>query len=370
MGKEGVVRLFYVPEHIHHEPIAHVIGGIQETHPESVSRLPTIFSHFGEHFKEKLIVINSTREASNDEILLCHDKEVIEFLADAYEILQKQTSKYSELVPGCFPNFTKNPVIPNKNLDVCAVAGLYCYDTCSPIGKFTIRCARQAAAASIDAALQLDLQTDSVQVSYALLRPPGHHAGKKYYGGFCYFNNAALSAQVLLNRLKGTPSLPEKPRVAIIDLDYHHGNGTQDIFNESDEIVYFSTHASPEFDYPYYSGTKEEIGEGPGKGFNFNYPFPPSATFEEHYKPAVRDIISILQTPEYKCHAIVVSLGFDALLNDPVGSFSLLPENYGYFGTLIASLNLPTLIIQEGGYNPDRNFLAQSAVSFSEPFVQ
>ena len=360
------MKLYHVPEHINHIPVIHIIYGLQTTHNECSSRLPLIYASLVEHFGDKLLVFNSTREAKNDEILLCHDKDLLDFFEGAYGHLENHLSGHSEVVPYSFTNYTRQPSMPNKKFYIFAVAAHYCFDLITPIGKNTIRCARQSAAASVDAALQLNLTDNYTNVSYVLLRPPGHHAGRKFYGGFCYFNNSALAAQILLNRLK---ALSLQARVAIIDLDYHHGNGTQDIFYETNEIIFFSAHASPEYDYPYFSGSKEEIGEGKGKGFNFNYPFPMGATFDEHYKPTVNEIVSMLNTPEYKCSAIVVSLGFDALKGDPVGSFTLQPDDFGYFGEKIASLKIPTLIIQEGGYNPDRKQLARAAIAFSEPFV-
>src|SRR3990167_2529122 len=366
MAKQLVV--YYVPEHEQHQPKTHAVVGRQDNvigsdfgHAECASRLPTILATLKESYSD-LNLILSTRKATHDELRLCHTQELIEFLEGAWERLLKQTTMKDviEVVPGTFSNYvTLHSVVKPKG-NVLWESGCFCFDTSTPVGEFTYKCALQAAAASVDAANQLELTPDNSHVIYALLRPPGHHASQKFYGGFCYFNNAAISAQILLNRLQASNNYAH-PRVAIIDLDYHHGNGTQDIFYETDQIVYLSTHASPEWDYPFFSGLASETGSGKGEGYNFNYPMPPEATYEKHYLPAIFDIIEKLKTPRYESQVIVVSLGFDALQDDPIGSFNLLPENFGHFGELIASLNLPTLVVQEGGSTPDRSKLANSA---------
>ena len=156
----------------------------------------------------------------------------------------------------------------------------------------------------------------------------------------------------------------ELSKVSIIDIDYHHGNGTQDIFYDSCDIVYFSIHADPAFDYPHFSGTVDEKGMDKGLGYNFNYPLPPEASFTEHYIPAMKEILQNINSEKYKSDGIIVSLGMDAMDGDPVGSYHLLPDDYFQLGQMISTLNVPVIVIQEGGYNPDRKKMANGISHF------
>ena len=184
---------------------------------------------------------------------------------------------------------------------------------------------------------------------YTLCRPPGHHAGIDFFGGFCFFNNAALAADALAH----------KATVAILDLDYHHGNGTQQIFYERNDVLYVSTHADPAVAYPHISGFASEIGAGPGEGCNINFPLPLSCDDDMFAKFLPRAIDEIAQfAPTF----LVVSLGVDGAIGDPVGTWSLTRKSYAKSGELVAALNLPTLVVQEGGYNLTR--LGDDVVAF------
>ena len=175
--------------------------------------------------------------------------------------------------------------------------------------------------------------------AFALCRPPGHHAGAGFMGGYCYINNAAVAAQRLLE-------LGAK-RVSVLDVDYHHGNGTQEIFYSRADVQVINFHADPMQEYPYFLGHKDETGTGAGDGFNINYPMPFGTEFETWYA-ALEDGCNKLAA--YKPDIVVVSLGVDTFEKDPISRFKLRSEHYPLIGARIAKLGLPTLFVMEGGY--------------------
>ena len=173
----------------------------------------------------------------------------------------------------------------------------------------------------------------------ALCRPPGHHAGPDYCGGFCYLNNAAAAAQHLL--------LHGHPRVALLDIDYHHGNGTQDIFYARDDVLFLSLHADPNTQYPYFWGYADETGDGPGTGFTVNAPLPRNCS-ESDWLAAFDALLPRIAA--YAPTALVVSVGLDTAHGDAVGDFHLTPAAFSRIGKSLAGLHLPAAFIQEGGY--------------------
>jgi acetoin utilization deacetylase AcuC-like enzyme len=215
--------------------------------------------------------------------------------------------------------------------------GAYCFDTATPIVAGTYGAAR----ASVDIALTaLEVVVGGERLAYALCRPPGHHTGRNLFGGYCYFNNAAIVAQRLV-------SLGAE-RVAILDLDYHHGNGTQQIFWERGEVLYVSLHGDPRAAYPYYSGSAAETGAGRGAGATRNLPLPP-ATAGDAYLDALTDALAAVS--DFAADApLVVSIGFDTFKADPICDFALETDDYGHIGHEIARLGQSVVAIQEGGY--------------------
>jgi acetoin utilization deacetylase AcuC-like enzyme len=200
----------------------------------------------------------------------------------------------------------------------------------------TWRAALSAAEVALTAASRL---SGGLRAAFALCRPPGHHAARDYYGGYCFMNNAAIAAQSLVDRGAG--------RVAILDVDYHHGNGTQSIFYQRDDVFFLSLHADPRWDYPYFLGYGDEVGEGPGQGFNANYPMPWGTAWST-YGEALGDAITRIR--RYGPDAVVVSLGVDTYKEDPISKFKLEMADYPRIGALIAALGRPTLFVMEGGY--------------------
>jgi acetoin utilization deacetylase AcuC-like enzyme len=180
---------------------------------------------------------------------------------------------------------------------------------------------------------------DGAPTAFALCRPPGHHAHRDLYGGYCFLNNAALAAQGFLDAGAG--------RVAILDVDFHHGNGTQDIFYRRKDVLFCSLHGQPQDAFPYFLGFADEIGHGEGEGFNFNYPMPPGTAYGK-WRAGLDDALRRIR--DYGPDALVVSLGVDTYKDDPISFFKLESDDFTDYGRRISELKLPTLFVMEGGY--------------------
>lgn len=214
-------------------------------------------------------------------------------------------------------------------------AGYYCIDTFTPLDRNAYVAARSAVDVAMTAAEDV---LAGRRVAYALCRPPGHHAGRRTFGGFCYFNNAATAAN----------HLSAFGKVAVLDLDFHHGNGTQDIFYRRADVLTVSIHGHPNIAYPYFSGFADEVGEDAGRGFNRNFPLPEDAS-EAAYAEAFDKALKLVA--RFSPAFLVVSLGFDVMRGDPTGAFFLSPGYMETVGRRLVEMGLPMLLVQEGGYN-------------------
>ncbi len=190
-----------------------------------------------------------------------------------------------------------------------------------------------------------------------MCRPPGHHAGKNYCGGFCYLNNAALAAERL--------SKNNKNKIAILDIDYHHGNGTQEIFYENDNVLYVSIHADTRCAFPYYWGSADETGKGKGKGYNINIPLDIYCNTQKYLNNLN---IAIDYINKFNGDFLIISFGTDIFSKDPLGTFDISEEDFSKIGEQIKRINLPILIVQEGGYNLDN--IGKCATNFLEELTK
>ena len=213
--------------------------------------------------------------------------------------------------------------------------GLYAFDSTTPLTAGTWTAAKTGADCAINAAHALRLGERS---TFALTRPPGHHAGADYCGGFCFLNNAALAAQHLLD--------DGLQRVAILDIDYHHGNGTQDIFYHRKDVLFASIHADPRTDYPYYAGHADETGAGAGLGCNLNVPLPRDTSAAQWFLALETACVKMAG---FSPQALVVSLGVDGFSGDPRSHFGLASGDFLRIGERIGFLGLPTVFVFEGG---------------------
>ncbi|TQF84510.1 histone deacetylase family protein [Elioraea sp. Yellowstone] len=259
-------------------------------------------------------------------ITAVHDRGLVAYLRAACAEVGEGRAVY----PYVFP--IRNATRPPK--DLALRAGYFCIDTFTPITGNAWKAARRAVDCALTAA---EAVLGGERLAYALVRPPGHHAERRAFGGFCYFNNAAVAAE-LMSRFG---------RCVVLDIDYHHGNGTQDIFYARADVLTISIHGDPAIAYPYFSGFRDERGEGAGAGFNLNLPLPEAASpaqFAEALETACRRIAR--HDPRF----LVIAAGFDTAAGDPTGSWRHRPDDFRRIGARLAGLNLPTLVVQEGGY--------------------
>ncbi|MBP8002303.1 MAG: histone deacetylase family protein [Chloroflexi bacterium] len=335
--------IFFLPDQHLHNPQTQVSFGQSQLNPEQPYRAAATLAAL--RSLPHIRTIPHTRQATDAELLTIHSPELVHFLAEAYPEWAREFPGV-ELLPEAFTPVAATTRLPRW---LPVHAGHYCLDTATPIGPHTNAIARQAAALALDAAETF--LTGENRLAYALCRPPGHHAMRGRYGGYCYFNNAALAGK----------KLAQRGRVAILDVDYHHGNGTQEIFYASDEVLFLSIHADPDEEYPYFSGYADEIGAAAGTGYNRNYPLPLHTTDWSVYRPPLEAALN--QIVAQNCWCIVVSFGLDAAATDALGKFKLTPSDFQQMGQLITRTGLPVLAIQEGGYSEGKA-LGEVAAAF------
>lgn len=276
-------------------------------------------------------------------ILEVHNKKYMDYFQTVCEKLPPGKSIY----PYVFP--VRNATRPPKDYSV--LAGYYCIDTFTPLNRNAYLAARNAVDCSLTGAKFI---LEGAHAAYALVRPPGHHAERDVFGGFCYFNNASIAAHYLSRYGK----------VALLDVDYHHGNGHQQIFWQRKDVFTLSIHGNPTFAYPYFSGFADEVGEGDGKGYNINFPLKESISGEE-YAGILRKALQRIR--DFNPDFLVVSLGFDPAKGDPTGTWSLTAKDFLRNGQMLGELPFPILFVQEGGYKT--RTLGINARSFFTGFI-
>ena len=265
-------------------------------------------------------------------LLRVHAPDFIDYLQTAWA-QWAALGRDHDILPYAFPP-SRSPGREPQQID--GKAGYFSFDTGAPISARTW----QAVEASANCALTAQqLITEGAPAAFALCRPPGHHATSNLAGGYCYVNNAAVAAQAFIDA--------GARRVAILDVDYHHGNGTQEIFYRRDDVLFASIHARPEDEFPFFWGYASETGEGAGAGFNYNYPLPHGTGFAE-WRLALIDACKRIS--HHAADVLVVSLGVDTFEADPISQFKLKSEDYLRMGETIGQLGLRTLFVLEGGY--------------------
>jgi len=314
----------------------HYIHHVEERgYVESPVRIDAIL---GELQKTEFFQRVTPRHFSEKHIRAVHTPEFVEYLWKVCSKLDPDESVY----PYVFP--IRNRTRPPKDLPIRA--GYYCIDTFTPLTGNAYLAAKRAVDCSITAAKAI---LEGYRLAYALVRPPGHHAEPAAYGGFCYFNSAAVAANLL----------SQYGKVAILDVDYHHGNGTQEIFYHRSDVLTISIHGHPSFAYPYFSGFVGEKGSGEGKGFNVNMPLPENVDGDA-YRKVLRGVLKRLF--RFRPAYLVVPFGLDTAKEDPTGTWTLVADDFEAMGKMIGALQLPTLVVQEGGY--DTRVLGVNARAF------
>jgi acetoin utilization deacetylase AcuC-like enzyme len=301
------VTIIYTDANQVHDPPFEIYEHELSPYRETAARAETIINTLREHRRGRIIA---------------PDKFPIRHIYDVHR------PQYVEFVKNSSKNLGSDVLYPSYFIS----------DTYAPITAGTYTAALSAVNSALTGA---KLVLNGERQVYSLCRPPGHHAAHRSMGGYCYFNNAAIAAHYL----------SAHGRVAILDIDLHHGNGTQEVFYDRDDVLYVSLHADPDNFYPYISGFADEKGRGPGLGYNINYPLRPHTTDAEYLKALQPPLADVRR---FKPDFLIVSAGFDTFKDDPIGSFDLTEQVYGKIAKQIAGLDLPSLIIQEGGYCVER----------------
>ena len=302
----------------------------------------------------KLGPVRSPAAVDDAVLAQVHTPDYLAFLRTAWDdwVGMDPANAQRDALPSVWPNHgLRRDRMPDN---FAARMGIYAFDTGSPMTAGTWAAAREGAGCAVAAAHTV---ADGAGSAFALSRPPGHHAGADFYGGYCFLNNAALAAQGLRDR--------GLARVAILDIDYHHGNGTQAIFYERPDVLVTSIHGDPRTEYPFFLGHADETGRGAGAGYNFNLPLPRGTAFTA-WRVALR--LALRRIADFKAEALVVSLGLDTFEGDPISGFQLRSRDYFSVGGDIARAGLPTVFVFEGGYAVAQ--LGVNAVNVLEGFEQ
>ena len=282
--------------------------------------------------------IATTSATPHDETLwrTVHDPALVDWLRDGWHAWRAAGGP-PVLVPDTFAHRAWSGRRPSSPI---GVAGWWLTDTATPV----VEGSWAAAGAAVDAALTaVDLVLDGGhRTAHALTRPPGHHAGRAYVGGFCLVNHAAIAATALRDRVG---------RVAVVDVDHHHGNGTQELFLADEHVLYASLHADPAVAYPWFTGHADEVGTGAGVGTTLNVPLP-LGTDDDAYLDALARVLD--RVAAHDPAAVLLSLGTDTAATDPVGGLGLSPDAYPRIGETVAALGVPVVSVHEGGYDLER----------------
>ena len=336
------IPIFYSADHLLHQPKYEYDRGIQIPYQEQARRI--------ESAREALLSLSWTQEIRPElhlplaTITRVHSDALISHLQDSSKFAEEQEQILGQenlyLYPWIFP---LNIQMREGLLKSPDSAGCFAFDTYAPIGKNTWQAVYSSANLAYCAAQSIIHQES--QVVYALCRPPGHHAGREIMGGYCYLNNAAI-AEEQLKQAWG--------RGAILDIDYHHGNGTQEIFWDDPEVLFVSIHADPTDEYPFFSGYAAERGGEQAYGANLNIPLLKGCD-DNTYLHGLDHALSAIRA--FQPNWLVISAGYDTCQADPSTYFNLTDEVYSEIGKRIGALNLPTVIVHEGGYAIEHNGL-------------
>lgn len=337
------MKAFFAAEQKRHNPKAFLSSGAPQPNPEQPERVERLLTGARAAGCEIL----RPRDHRLGPIAAVHTPEYLEFLEHIYVRWQRIPEASGEVIPNI------HPLARNGRYPASAVgqAGYHMADTACPISGETWESVLWSAWSAVEAA---DTVMAGERAAYALCRPPGHHAFADVAGGFCFVNNSAVAAQRLLTSAS---------RVVILDIDLHHGNGTQGIFYQRADVLTISIHADPVRFYPFFWGHADERGEGLGLGYNLNLPLERKSGDAEFL--AALDV-AFRRIRAYAPDALVVALGLDAFEGDPFGGLSVSTPGFARIGEAIAALGLPTAIVQEGGYLCDA--LSDNLTSFLTGF--
>ena len=340
------MKLFFSETQLQHRPQQFMVLGRIATPVENPDRLETLAG--------ALQKLGLDRTEPTDHglgpIHAVHDAGFIDFLSTGYAAWTSNVNAGPEILPNVHPyRGPGSPLAPDSTLPCTSIvgkAGWYVGDLACAIGPDTWNAVYASAQAAISATTAV---LEGAPAAFALCRPPGHHAYRDRASGFCFLNNAAIAAQMIASRSR---------RVAIVDFDTHHGDGTQAIFYERADVLFASLHTDPAVYYPFFSGYAHEKGRGAGLGTTLNIPLAPAST-DDRFIAACRQLVEAVVN--HRCDVLVVSAGWDAHRNDPLSRLDVSTEAFAAVAEILASLALPTVIVQEGGYSLEASEAASTA---------
>jgi acetoin utilization deacetylase AcuC-like enzyme len=322
------VKAFFDDRQLGHAPARELHNGDWAPYAESPDRAVAIRSAVAQW--------HAAVDFGTAPLLAVHTPQYLDFLAAAHRSWRAE-GRDGDALGYAFPVVRRRPLVHDR---IDAALGAYSYDAGTPIAAGTWDAAYWSAQCALTALDWLATGTDAF--AFAACRPPGHHAGADYMGGYCYLNNAAIAARDAQRRGLGP--------VAILDIDYHHGNGTQDIFYTDPGVFFCSLHADPRIDYPFYWGHADERGEAGGLGTTLNLPLP-RGTDITGFAAALETGLAAIET--WGARLIILSFGADTYFQDPISHFALREDDYRRLGGMIAAKGLPVLVVMEGGYAVD-----------------
>jgi acetoin utilization deacetylase AcuC-like enzyme len=331
------VDVVYSPAHLGHNPLEEIADSRAHSPHEHTGRAEAIRAALA---ADSACAVREPVGHGTGPIEAVHDPGLLAFLERAWERYQVEVRPSREVVPDFFYRTTMRGAMgePKAPTAISAELGWWCFETTTPITKGTYAAARGAVDAALTAA---DLVLGGAPHAYALCRPPGHHAARALYGGYCFFNNAAIAAQHAASR---------GARVTVLDVDYHHGNGTQEIFYERADVQFVSLHADPVRAYPFLTGHADETGAGAGAGTTLNIPLAARVDDAAYAVWLARALDAIRA---FAPDVLVVSLGVDTFDGDPICDLALTRDGFARSGEMVGALGLPTVVVQEGGYALD-----------------
>lgn len=331
------MKTIFHPTQLQHNPAKEFLDGEWVDYLESVRRPQMIL---GAIERMQLGEVIAPDDFGLAPIQAVHTPDYLDFLQTAYARWIAEDRSPAGVYPDTFfkPAFTHRPT------KIGALAGVYTFDMSTVIVEATWEAAYGSAQCALTAAKRVH---EGERAAFALCRPPGHHAHANMGGGYCFINNAAVAAEWLLANM---PPPPRGRGVCVLDIDFHHGNGTQAIFYDRSDVQFVSLHADPDRQYPYFLGAASEYGAGEGEGYNLNIPLPIKTT-DEQFMAALDTACERIAA--YAPAYLLISLGVDTFGEDPLGDFAMTRAAYPRIGARLAQLNLPTVFLMEGGYAID-----------------
>jgi len=330
------MKVVHTPRHLLHDPQVEFESSLTQTPFEHIGRAEAVRATL---LTDARFQLAAPTEWGIAPIEAVHNPGLVRFLAEGWALYSAEHPGVREVVPDVFAmSALRAKMTPGREPQaIGGRVGHWCFETTTPLTETTYEAARGAVDTALSAT-QFVLNGD--RAAFGLCRPPGHHATTDLYGGYCFFNNAAIAAHHIASTT-GT-------KVTVLDVDYHHGNGTQQIFYDRDDVQYVSLHGDPERAYPYSIGFADETGSGRGAGHNHNFPLP-ERTDDDLWIDTLTAACE--RVAAFGASTVVVSLGLDTFVDDPLGDFAISTEGMRRSGDVVRQIGLPTVVLLEGGYD-------------------